>query len=76
MIVVGGIHDMDDIERMILEEGFEYVSMSRPLVLEPGLIGKYRDGKSRTAKCIECNYCTMGLYSRPLRCYYGKVPKE
>lgn len=75
IIAVGGIHDLEDIESTINEDGIDMVSMSRPLILEPGLIGKFKEKKSHEAKCISCNYCIIGLYNDPLKCYYGKVPK-
>ncbi|BCN30961.1 NADH:flavin oxidoreductase [Anaeromicropila herbilytica] len=75
VIVVGGIHDLEDIESTINQDGIDYVSMSRPLILEPGLINKFKEHKAQTAKCLSCNYCLIGLYNDPLRCYYGKVAK-
>lgn len=76
VIVVGGIHDLDDIESTINEDGIDFVSMSRPLILEPGLINKFKEAKAQKAKCLSCNYCLAGLYGGPMRCYYGKVPKQ
>ena len=73
VIAVGGIHDLADIESTINEDGIDFVSMSRPLILEPGLINKYRQQKEQKAKCLSCNYCLVGLYGAPLRCYYGKI---
>ncbi|MDO5516243.1 MAG: NADH:flavin oxidoreductase [Clostridium sp.] len=75
VIVVGGIHDIADIKSTINEDGIDFVSMSRPLILEPGLINKFKEQKAQEAKCISCNYCLGGLYIGPMRCYYGKVPK-
>ncbi|URZ05679.1 NADH:flavin oxidoreductase [Clostridium felsineum] len=75
VIVIGGIHDLKDIESTINEDGIDFVSMSRPLILEPGLINKFKQQKEQKAKCLCCNYCLIGLYNAPVRCYYGKVPK-
>ena len=75
VIVVGGIHDLDEIEQTIKEDHIDFVSMSRPLVLEPGLIGKYAQQKATQAKCLECNHCIIGISQGQLRCWYGKVPE-
>ncbi|MDO5292732.1 MAG: NADH:flavin oxidoreductase [bacterium] len=72
VIAVGGIHDLTDIETTIYEDGIDFVSMSRPLIIEPGLINKFKQQKSQTARCLSCNYCLIGLYNEPVRCYYGK----
>ena len=76
VIVVGGIHDLPEIESVINEHGLDAVSLCRPLILEPTLVQKYKSGKQTEAKCIECNYCMIGISQRPLRCYYGKLPKD
>lgn len=74
VIAVGGIHDLSEIEQT-LDRGIDFVAMSRPLILEPNLINKYKEQKSQQARCIECNHCLIGIYARPLRCYFGKLPK-
>ena len=76
VIVVGGIHDLPEIESVINGHGLDAVSLSRPLILEPTLVQKYKSGNQTEAKCIECNYCMIGISQRPLRCYYGKLPNE
>lgn len=50
-------------------------AICRPLILEPGLVKKWKTGKQRDSKCINCNYCLIGIDNRQLRCYYGKLPK-
>lgn len=75
VIALGGIHDLEDIESTINQDGIDLVSMSRPLILEPGLINKYKEQKAKSAKCLGCNYCMIGICNDPLRCYYGKLPK-
>ncbi len=76
VIAVGGIHDLSEIEQTILEDGIDFVSMARPLVLEPGLIGKYKQQKAQQAKCLECSHCIIGISQGKLQCWYGKVPAE
>lgn len=49
---VGGINNLEDIESTINNDGIDFVSISRPLFLEPGLINKYKQQKSREAKCL------------------------
>jgi len=56
--------------------GIDFVTMSRPLILEPDLISKYESGESKVSRCIDCNCCIIGVHQRPLRCYYGKVDKR
>ena len=66
---------MDEINDILGEKNIDFVSMSRPFILEPDIVNKLRDGKQTEAKCLNCNYCLMGAERRPLRCYYGKLPE-
>lgn len=74
--VVGAIHNVNDINRVIDGGMADFVSISRPFILEPDLVNKFKSGQQTAAKCICCNYCLIGAEQRPLRCYYGKLPKQ
>lgn len=73
IIVVGGIRDLHDISDIIQNEKSDYVSMSRPFIIEPGIVKKFRTGKQTESKCMNCNYCMVGVEGAPLKCYYGKA---
>ena len=73
VIVAGGIRKMDDIERIISDGMADYVSLSRPLIIEPNLVKKFQEGKQRESHCIDCGYCLFGAISNPLKCYHGKI---
>lgn len=73
VMVVGGIRTLDDI-RSILDGGrADMVSLCRPLILEPSLVKKLRDGTQTESRCIGCNYCALGIEEAPLRCHLGKL---
>ena len=74
VIVVGGLRKLGDMEQIINEEKADYVSLCRPLIIEPTLIERFQSGKQDRSKCIDCSYCLLGVLSGPLRCYYGKLP--
>jgi 2,4-dienoyl-CoA reductase-like NADH-dependent reductase (Old Yellow Enzyme family) len=76
VIAVGGLHRLDDIEGALARGDADMVSMSRPLILEPDLPSKFRDGRSKAARCIRCNFCGVIDEARSLRCYYGALPRE
>ena len=76
VIVVGGITNLTDIETIINQKKCDLVSLSRPLILEPDLVTKFKTGKQTQSKCIQCNFCIIGVENAPLRCYYGKVPNK
>jgi len=74
VIVVGGISTLNEIEDIIDQNKSDLVSLCRPFILESDLVNKFKAGKQTQAKCIQCNFCIIGVEKAPLRCYYGKVP--
>lgn len=73
VIVVGGIRKLKDIEGIINNGQSDFVSMSRPFIIEPTIVKKFMEGEQQQSRCIDCNYCQIGIEKDPLRCYYGKV---
>lgn len=74
VIVVGGIRRLDAIAAIIGAGQADYVSMCRPFVIEPDIVARMRDGRQAGSRCINCNYCLIGVGANPLRCYYGRLP--
>jgi len=75
VIVCGGIRSLNDINSILSGGKADYVSMSRPFICEPNLVNRLRDGEETEVRCINCNYCLMGAERRPMRCYFGQLPK-
>lgn len=57
VIVVGGFREIDVVESALAETKIDAVSIGRPLVREPKLIKRWKDGDRSKAKCIACNGC-------------------
>jgi len=67
IIVVGGVRDMDEIEKA-LEKGIDCVAMSRAFICEPDLVSRLRRGKK--AKCVQCNKCFTLPKTKGKRCVF------
>ena len=76
VIVVGGIRKLEDIKNIIEKERCDFVSMSRPFIIEPNLVKKFKEGSQSESKCINCNYCSVGSEKHPLKCYYGRIAQK
>jgi 2,4-dienoyl-CoA reductase-like NADH-dependent reductase (Old Yellow Enzyme family) len=74
VILVGGITKLEEIEDLIKNDKCDAVSMCRPFIIEADLVNKLKAGKQTQSKCIQCNFCIVGVEKNPLKCYYGKVP--
>ena len=61
LVLVGGLRTLRGMEEVIVKEGFELVSLARPLVLEPDLIRKMERGESTASLCEPCNKCVATM---------------
>ena len=67
IITVGGFKNVDNIEKILNETNIDYFALSRPLLTEPNLIKRWKEGDRKSVKCIRCskcrtsegNYCTV-----------------
>lgn len=73
VIAVGGIRTLQDIQTIISEKGIDFVSLSRPFIIEPDIVNRFEKGQQRS-RCIDCGFCLIGVTRNTLRCYYGRVP--
>lgn len=57
VILVGGNRSLGVAERLVKEGLADFISMSRPLIREPDLIGRWAAGDVRPATCLSDNLC-------------------
>ncbi|MBW2092749.1 MAG: NADH:flavin oxidoreductase, partial [Deltaproteobacteria bacterium] len=73
--LVGGLRSLTVMEEIIMAGVADCISICRPLIREPGLIKRWKDGDSRPADCISCGGCfnfdrekkRMHIYCRQLK---------
>jgi 2,4-dienoyl-CoA reductase-like NADH-dependent reductase (Old Yellow Enzyme family) len=69
LMVVGGIRSYGVAEELIREGTADYISMSRPLICEPGLVKRWREDDRRAAECVSDNACfAPGLEGKGIYC--------
>jgi 2,4-dienoyl-CoA reductase-like NADH-dependent reductase (Old Yellow Enzyme family) len=70
VIMVGGLRSPGFMEGVLQRGEADMVSMCRPLIRQPGLIGEWANGQMGTARCKSCNKCLEGLRDgHELRCW-------
>ena len=57
IILTGTNRDIDNMESLLNERGIAYFALCRPLIREPDLPRRWRDGNRAKATCISCNGC-------------------
>jgi len=72
VFTVGGVSRPERMEKIIREGWADYVSLSRPLIIQPQWPNKIQEGTAEPTRCIRCNLCLTYLPIAPLRCYYGR----
>jgi 2,4-dienoyl-CoA reductase-like NADH-dependent reductase (Old Yellow Enzyme family) len=69
VITVGGMRTKRFMEEAIETGKTDFISMARPLILEPDLLNKFKTGMSSKALCDNCNQCVVATDARPIECY-------
>jgi 2,4-dienoyl-CoA reductase-like NADH-dependent reductase (Old Yellow Enzyme family) len=61
LILVGGIRSLQVCEKLHADGYADYFSLSRPLIREPGLIGRWAAGDTSRASCLSDTRCREPL---------------
>jgi 2,4-dienoyl-CoA reductase-like NADH-dependent reductase (Old Yellow Enzyme family) len=62
LVLLGGITRLETAERA-MSEGFEFVAIGRALLIEPGLVHRWRSGDRSASPCTHCNQCIPTIYA-------------
>ncbi|SFM52792.1 NADH:flavin oxidoreductase [Thermodesulforhabdus norvegica] len=57
VILVGGIRSFETAERIVGNGVADFVALSRPLIREPDLVKRWKEGDRRPAQCVSDNLC-------------------
>ena len=68
IVLVGGLRRAATIEEILASGDADFVSMARPLIRQPDLVRRLRDG-APIADCTSCNLCLMHEGHHALRCW-------
>ncbi len=71
IILVGGMNSATIIEKA-LKEGFEFISMARALIENPGFINDLKEKSTGKSECTVCNYCIAKMYSDQMSCHLNE----
>jgi 2,4-dienoyl-CoA reductase-like NADH-dependent reductase (Old Yellow Enzyme family) len=67
LVLVGGLRRIDVMESAV-REGFQFLAMARPLIMEPDLIARMERGEAEESKCEPCNKCVAAMDKEAMRC--------
>ncbi|MHC4504761.1 MAG: NADH:flavin oxidoreductase [Planctomycetota bacterium] len=67
LVLVGGLRRLEQMEHVV-GQGFEFLAMARPFILEPDLVRKLETGAAVEARCVPCNKCLASVSTGPVQC--------
>jgi 2,4-dienoyl-CoA reductase-like NADH-dependent reductase (Old Yellow Enzyme family) len=77
LILVGGLRSFEVADKIIAEGIADYISMSRPLIREPDLINRWKEGDMRKAECKSDNLCfNPGFEGKGIFCVTKKMKEN
>jgi len=76
LILVGGMRSPEVVEKVLEEGCVDYVSICRPLIREPHLVKRWKEGNREKARCVSCNLCYSEVWSGPTYCHVSEKEKQ
>lgn len=65
---VGGLNSVESINK-VMEAGFDFIQMARPLVYDPEFVNKLKEGKVTRSGCKHANYCVARIWNYDMQCH-------
>ena len=75
VMLIGGLRSLNVAERLLEEGAADMISLARPLIREPNLVGRWQAGDESKAKCISCNGCVMAGMKKGIHCTTDRKEK-
>lgn len=69
LIYVGGVVSREGADKVLDDEGFDFVQMGRALLNEPDFVNRMRNDADHRCGCDHVNYCIARMYSREMACH-------
>jgi 2,4-dienoyl-CoA reductase-like NADH-dependent reductase (Old Yellow Enzyme family) len=76
VITVGGMRSLAFMEAAVSHGATDFCAMARPLILEPDLPKRFREGRAARALCSNCNMCLLAADTQPIRCHNQELLRQ
>lgn len=68
LVYVGGVASRENMDKVLDEEGFDFLQMARALIADPNFVNHVRD-EQPYCSCDHTNYCIARMYSKDMVCH-------
>ncbi len=72
LILVGGMRDFSEMEKVVDDDIADAISMCRPFIMDQHIVKKFREGSSNKSLCTSCNSCIPTMLERNLHCVFNR----
>lgn len=72
LILVGGMRNLEDMERIVDEDTADAVSLCRPFIMDQYIVRKFQEGQIRQSGCTSCNQCIEEMHRQNLHCVFNR----
>ena len=76
LALVNGFRNLDVMQNVLDSDLVQIISLCRPLIVEPDLPRKLRDGLSDRASCARCSQCWPNELGEGIACHNRSVQKR
>ncbi len=67
LVYLGGVESIEGISQ-ILNSGFNFIALARPLIHDPGFLKKIEEGSIEKSLCNRCNECIVEMDRDGIKC--------
>ena len=68
VILMGGVRDPVKAENLLQESIIDFVALSRPLIIEPSIPNRWKNGDLSPPLCTSCNACFGSIRTGSVKC--------
>jgi len=76
LILMGGIRDPEFAEKLLADGIGDFIALSRPLIYEPDLPNRWKNGDLSPPLCVSCNKCGTTGMSGQMHCVTKKKAEK
>ena len=71
VMITAGARNVDNLNEILNKSNIQYFGIARPLICEPDLLKRWKEGVTKKVKCVSCNSCLNPKLSIG-RCIFNK----
>lgn len=75
LVYLGGVDSINGIME-IMNAGFEFIALGRPLIHDPNFLMNLRTGKITLSGCTRCNECVVEMDRGGVKCVLKDAPSN